>query len=162
PAVDDQGVDLWRVQVLHSAPGRPVDDVVGRVLVRPGGVETGGTRHLEDGVDPQELVGEHRMATAGVLAEGELAGIDAAAEELVGVEVPGLVVDDLGARLALAAASGGEGGRLRVRVMGGAGRGGDPPVTMEIRPGKESEGVLLRALSKVMPLRLSLARFDPG
>ncbi len=57
------GVDLRREEVVDRLVGaRPLDDLVGGVLVRPGGAQAGGVGHAEDRVDLEEVPGLHRVA----------------------------------------------------------------------------------------------------
>jgi hypothetical protein len=87
--------DLGGVEVLHAGAGGAVHQVVGGVLVRPGGVSTGGAHHLEQGIGPNELVRVDGPAVAlGVELAGQPGRIDRVQRDLAGlVDVDGLVED---------------------------------------------------------------------
>ena len=58
------GVYFRRIQVVDAFTGRAAENLVGRVLVRPGGEATGFLDDLEDGVGAEILVGIDRLALA--------------------------------------------------------------------------------------------------
>ena len=63
------GIDFRREEIVHAMARRPIQDLVGRMLVRPGRVTAVGLDDLEDRVGLDELVGQHGGAFA--ITQGE-------------------------------------------------------------------------------------------
>ena len=107
-------VDLGRRELIETLAGGTADDLIGRVLVRPGRAHAGGMDDFHDGrrIVLQVLVRVHRRARAvdqpqRQVRRVDVVGIDqATAVELGQIVIERLEVSGFGARLPLTVASG--------------------------------------------------------
>src|SRR5262249_40823193 len=84
--------NLRSVEIIHTRTGGTVHEIVGGVLVRPGGAPAGGFDDLEHGIHAQEAVWINRGAALGRVERQRYWVDTAASVERVRVDVDALVV----------------------------------------------------------------------